>query len=183
MPDIKISAFTDGGLVQNGDFVAGVRGGANYKFIFGSVAAFDIGSDIDDIPQYEDDGSGNPVLMAPALDTSQGNLFSKQQNFLSVELTADSADEIDWDVESAQNAHHTASGDVTLLDPSNMVDGGVYSFRWVQDSVTPYNLYFDDAYRFLGGDPSVSPVLGSVMIFTFRSDGMYMRGTYELFSA
>lgn len=176
MPDMKISEFPSGGSLENGDYVAGVRDGANTKFLIG------IGSDIGDIPMYEDDGSGDPILLLGTIDTLKTNLWSKQQVVPSVTLSAVGG-EIDWDLETAQNANHVASGNVTLNNPTNMQNGGVYSFRWVQSGSTPYTLAFDSAYKFNGGTPAVSNALNSVMEFTFKSDGSFMRGSYNLYSS
>jgi hypothetical protein len=46
MADLKISQFTDGGLVQDTDYVPAVRAGNNVKVLFGDAAAGDIGVDV-----------------------------------------------------------------------------------------------------------------------------------------
>lgn len=181
MPDEKISEFTSGGLVQTTDQLAGVRAGANYRFLTGSAASKDVGTDIDDIPQYTDDGLGNPVLSPDALDTNEANKWNKQQWIPAAVLLSDSSDEIDWDLDDAQCAQHVATGNVTLNNPTNMKDGGVYSFRWVQNDTTPYTLSFDTAFIFFAGAPIVSSDLESVCEFIFKSDGMYMRGIMNSF--
>lgn len=69
MPDRKISQFINGGLVQagGGDIVAGVRGGDNYYFIFGSGAGLNAGILVGDLITWYDNG-GSPAY--PPLDGS-----------------------------------------------------------------------------------------------------------------
>lgn len=50
MTDLKISQFTDGGLVQTTDDIAAVRVGGNVKVRFGSAAAASLGTDGEELP-------------------------------------------------------------------------------------------------------------------------------------
>lgn len=56
--DLKISQFTDGGLVQETDEIAAVRSGVNTKINIGSAAAADIGTGPDDVPINSDFSEG-----------------------------------------------------------------------------------------------------------------------------
>lgn len=69
MADLKISQFTDGGVVQNTDYLAAERGGDNAKVLVGTAASLDAGTGIGDLVVLEDNGSGQPAL--PAVDGSQ----------------------------------------------------------------------------------------------------------------
>lgn len=77
MPDLKISQFTDGGLVQDTDEIAAVRSGDNVKITTGTAAAMDAGTGIGDLVEIVD-VSGTPGL--PAIDGSQLTGLSGVQN-------------------------------------------------------------------------------------------------------
>lgn len=118
-----------------------------------------------------------------ALDAKAGlatkNSFTKQQNFGSVALTSSSA-HIAWNLDNAQVAKHVATENTTLDNPTNMVDGGTYIFKFVQHASAAKTLTFGNAYRWAGGfAPSVSTGLGAVDIFTFVSDGTHMDGVIQ----
>lgn len=85
MADKKISEFTDGGLVETTDEIAGVRTGDNVKVRFGDAAALNAGNNIGDLLVLEDDGAGNAAL--PVIDGSNLTGVSSSLVVLSDEVT------------------------------------------------------------------------------------------------
>lgn len=63
MTDLKISQFTDGGIIEETDIIAAVRSGVNTKVTVGSAATADIGSADEEVP----DGSIVNQKIADAL--------------------------------------------------------------------------------------------------------------------
>lgn len=110
--------------------------------------------------------------------TATARSYTAQQNFAQVALTSTAAS-IAWNLNTAQTAVHTATENTTLANPSNMVAGGTYIFKFIQ-SATPRTLAFGSAYKWPGGvAPTVSTGSGDVDILTFYSDGTNMYGTYQ----
>jgi hypothetical protein len=108
------------------------------------------------------------------------NEFTRTQNFNATTLTS-TANSIAWDLEQNQVVSHTATEDTTLANPTNMVDGATYIFRFIQDAGTARTLAFDTAYLWPGGSaPVVTTALGATDILTFISDGINMYGTFNL---
>lgn len=65
MTDLKISQFTDGGLVATSDDIAAVRIGGNVKVRFGSAAAASLGTDGEELPDNDAvDGKISAALSA-----------------------------------------------------------------------------------------------------------------------
>jgi predicted secreted protein len=80
-----------------------------------------------------------------------------------------------WNLNTAPSAKQTMTENTTLSSPTNQVEGGIYTFKFVQDS-TPRTLAFNSVYKFPGAVvPVVSTGSGAVDIFTFYSDGTNMR--------
>lgn len=149
--DLKISQFTDGGLVQETDEIAAVRSGVNTKINVGSAAAADVGTGPDDVPinsdlggaaylgagsnvgdlvQLEDVG-GSPGL--PAIDGSQltGVITESIMGLIEAgsNVTLDGSGTIaDPYIVNSTSAVATSADDVTLdpisgLTATNVQDG------------------------------------------------------------
>lgn len=108
---------------------------------------------------YGDVVNANVVLGQP-------NVFTAQQSILPVSLTSTSAS-IAWNVLNAQNVHHTATENTTLANPTNLVAGTVYTFRWKQHASAAKTLAFGSAFRPAADMPLVSTVVNAVDIFVF----------------
>ncbi len=107
---------------------------------------------------------------------SVANVWTAQQNFGAAAITSTAAS-IAWDVATAQVAKHTATENTTLANPTNMVDGGHYEFRWKQHASAVKTLAFGNAYAWSGGvAPTVTTTVNAVDIFTFVCDGALMHG-------
>lgn len=105
--------------------------------------------------------------------------YEKTLNFNATTLS-DGAN-ISWDLESNQVASVTLAGNRTLDNPTNMVDGGTYILRVIQDGTGDRTLAYGSAYKFPSG---TAPVLttgtpSAVDILTFVSDGTNMYGVFQ----
>lgn len=168
MTDLKISEFADGSLVQTTDEIAAVRSGGNVKVSFGDAAAKDVGVAIGDIAEVTDDGTGSPELLMPNIDTTNPNDWSKQQYNTPDVLTADSSDEVDWDLDDAQTAKLILTGDFTLNNPTNFKGGATYILEVVQDGTGGHSLTFDTMYIMpLSFTPVVMQAANETTLFSF----------------
>lgn len=101
--------------------------------------------------------------------------FTKQQNFGTTTLTDGAT--INWDLDSNQVAKVTLGGNRTLANPTNMVDGGTYILRVIQDGTGSRTLGYGANYKWPGGTPpTLSTGAGAIDILTFISDGTNMYG-------
>lgn len=106
-------------------------------------------------------------------------LYTAQQNFGTATLTSTS-NSIAWNANTAQVAVHTATENTTLANPTNMVNGGTYIFKFIQHASSAKTLAFGSAYKWPNGvAPTVSTGASAVDIMTFWSDGTNMYGTYQ----
>jgi len=128
-----------------------------------------VGTDFLEIFSNADKGT-RKVLLSYYL--TQPGLFKSQQNFGAVSLT--DAANISWNLNTQQAARIVPTGTRILDNPTNQVDGGVYTL----EVLGPGDLTFGTAYKFEGG---VTPIFtgGSASIdkLTFESDGTNMLGT------
>lgn len=142
--------------VAGTDFCAATSGSGVLKGSSGSTTAATAGTD----------------FVAPGTAT----VFTAQQNFGSQALT--DAASITWNLATQQNAHVTLGGNRTLANPSNLVNGGTYILRVVQDATGSRTLAYGTAYKWPGGTvPVLSTAANAVDILTFVSDGTNMNGT------
>jgi hypothetical protein len=123
-------------------------------------------------------GSGNAVeatagtdYVAPGIATA----FTAQQNFGSQSLTYGSS--ITWNLATQQVASVTLTGNATLANPSNMVNGGTYILTITQDGTGSRTLAYGTDYLWPGGvSPTLTTTPGAVDVLTFVSNGSVMRG-------
>jgi hypothetical protein len=105
--------------------------------------------------------------------------FQQQQNFGSVSLT--DAATITWDLNSAQVASITLGGNRTLAAPTNMVSGGTYLLRIIQDGTGSRTVTFNSVFKWPGGTaPTLTTTAAAVDIITFACDGVSMFGVAQL---
>lgn len=101
--------------------------------------------------------------------------YTKQQNFGTTTLV-DGAN-ISWDLDDNQVSKVTLAGNRTLDNPTNMVDGGTYILRVIQDATGSRTLAYGTAYRWVGGAaPVLTTTANAVDYITFVSDGTNMDG-------
>lgn len=106
------------------------------------------------------------------------NVFTAQQNFASNALTDGAS--IAWNLNTQQAAHVTIGGNRTLANPTNMVNGGTYVLRVVQDGTGTRTLAYGANYTWPGGNiPVLSTAAGAVDVLTFLSDGVNMYGSIQ----
>ena len=67
---------------------------------------------------------------------------------------------------NGNNAQHTATENTTLANPTNLVNGTVYTFAWTQHASAAKTLAFGSKWAFGSGSSTVSVTVGSVQIFT-----------------
>jgi hypothetical protein len=101
--------------------------------------------------------------------------FTAQQNFGSQSLTYGSS--ITWNLATQQVASVTLTGNATLANPSNMVNGGTYILTITQDGTGSRTLAYGTDYLWPGGvSPNLTTTPGAVDVLTFFSNGTIMRG-------
>lgn len=99
--------------------------------------------------------------------------YTAQQNFAAATLTS-SSNAVAWNLQTAQTATLTMTENTTISAPTNLVNGGTYILKTIQDS-TPRTLAFNSAFKFPGGIvPSISTGSGAVDVWTFYCDGTNM---------
>lgn len=88
---------------------------------------------------------------------------------------------ISWDLRAEEVAKVTLTdATIQLNNPTNMVDGGTYIMRIIQDATGSRLLTFGTAYRWPNGiTPTVAQGANQVSIFTFVSDGTNMDGVMQ----
>lgn len=112
--------------------------------------------------------SGNPTLSAGTdmVKKNTANAYTAS-NTLTPQALTSSSGSIAWDAANGNNAHHTATENTTLANPTNLADGMVLCFRWKQHASSAKTLAFGSKWKFQGSS-TVSATTGSVQIFTGR---------------
>jgi len=115
--------------------------------------------------------SDNRVMVAKSPQTFEG-----QKNFPTQSLTYGA--NIAWDLDVGQVAQITLTGATAVLDnPSNMVNGGSYALRIVQDATGGRALTFGTAYKWVNGiAPAIPTGANQYMWISFLSNGVNMDG-------
>lgn len=118
--------------------------------LLSEIQALDVGKTIGDIPQYEDDGNGNPVLDAAALHKGALVTIDSNQSIPDVTFAF-----ISWDSQAYDTDGIWDSGDPTkLIVPSNVKKVRLScGLRWA-DAASSSNEYFTmiDKNRGSAGD-------------------------------
>lgn len=118
-------------------------------------------------------------LNANLVDKTVVNDYTAQQNFTSLALTS-TTNSIAWNLSTAQMAHHVATENTTLANPTNMKSGGRYTFRFVQHATIARTLAFGTGYKWPAGVAPVASIgANAVDIINFVSDGTFMYGTFN----
>lgn len=108
----------------------------------------------------------------------QQNAWSKQQYFAETTLT--DAGTIAWDVSINQNTKVTLGGNRTLGAPTNLVAGGTYTLRVIQDATGTRTLAYNAVFKWPGGStPALSTAPNAIDILSFISDGTNMYGAIQ----
>jgi hypothetical protein len=75
----------------------------------------------------------------------------------------------------------TLTGNATLANPTNMVNGGTYVLIIKQDATGSRTLAYGADYKWpVGTAPTLTTTANAVDIETFVSDGTYMYGVAQL---
>lgn len=127
-----------------------------------------------------DIGSTVQAYDADTAKTDVVQSYTKQQNFGTTTLT--DAASIAWDLDDNQVAKVTLGGNRTMAAPTNMVDGGTYVLRVIQDGTGSRTLAYNAVFKWPDGGtaPVLSTAASSVDILTFISDGTNMYGVAQL---
>lgn len=124
-------------------------------------------------------GSDVQAYDADTAKTDVAQEYTATQNFNATTLTDGAT--INWDASANQVASVTLGGNRTLANPTNMVDGGTYILRVVQDGTGSRTLSYGANYLWPGGTaPTLSTDADAVDILTFISDGTNMYGVAQL---
>jgi hypothetical protein len=119
--------------------------------------------------------SANTWTISRGFNANEVHSYTKQQNFGTATLT--DAANIDWNLDNEQVAKVTLTDNRTLNNPSNMVDGGTYVLRVIQDATGSRTLAYGTAYKWVGGvAPVLSTTASSIDLISFISDGTSMYG-------
>lgn len=115
------------------------------------------------------------VVAAQLLVKNVAQILTGQINFGTATLT--DGTNIAWNLNTQQVAEVELGGNRTLLNPTNMADGGTYILRVSQDIVGSRTLAYGSAYKWANGIvPVLSTTVGAIDIITFTSDGVSMFG-------
>lgn len=108
----------------------------------------------------------------------QQNAWTKQQYSAETTLTFNATQT--WDVSVNQMTKVTLTANATLSAPTNMVAGGTYSLRVIQDSTGSRTLAYNSVFKWPGGStPTLSTAPNAIDIITFISDGTNMYGAIQ----
>lgn len=118
-------------------------------------------------------------LVSDLLLNSNANQFTAQQNFVEATLTDGAT--INWNMNTQQAAKVTLGGNRTLANPTNLVAGGTYILRVIQDGTGSRTLGFGTAYKWANGiAPTLSTAAGAVDLLSFYSDGTNLYGVAQV---
>lgn len=103
--------------------------------------------------------------------TSGQSIFSPEVGLVSV------ASQVQWSLDTAQNASLLMTETTTLMNPTGMAGkAGKFCFlEIIQSSSTPYKLFYDTAYTNGGTLPPISTALGAVDGLILRCTGTEMQ--------
>lgn len=110
-----------------------------------------------------------------SLNIGHSNGWTAQQYSATSALTFGST--VNWDLNTAQSASLLATSNIpfTMAAPTNMKDGGTYTFKVTQFSTGGQVITWNAVFKFPGGTKFVlSTANNAVDIITFLSDGTSM---------
>jgi len=122
--------------------------------------------------KISDSTNGDNILMS----RKSPENFTGQKNFATATLTY--GVNISWNLDTQQVAKVTLTGATAQLDnPTNMVDGGTYSIKIIQDGTGGRAITYGTAYKFPNGvKPNMPQGIGEYLRINFESDGTVMDG-------
>ncbi|WP_428491671.1 hypothetical protein [Rhodopila sp.] len=99
--------------------------------------------------------------------------YTAQQNFGTATLT--DAATVTWNLNTAQTAKVTLGGNRTMATPTNMIDGGNYMLRVIQDGTGSRTITWNAVFKWPSGTaPTLSTGAGKVDLLSCTSDGASM---------
>ena len=110
--------------------------------------------------------------------TSVASVFTAQQNFGTATLTDGAT--INWNVATAQVAKVTLGGSRTMAAPTNLVDGGTYVLRVIQDATGSRTITWNAVFKWSGGTPpTLTATANGIDVISFTSDGTNLFGVAQ----
>jgi uncharacterized protein (DUF2141 family) len=111
--------------------------------------------------------------------TNVAQSYTAQQNFGTATLTDGAT--INWNMNTQQVAKVTLGGNRTMAAPSNLVDGGTYILRIIQDGTGSRTLTWNSVFKWPGGTaPTLTTTAAAIDMVTFISDGTNLYGVAQL---
>lgn len=176
--------------VNNGDLVSYViESGSNWEI--GSGTYTSSGTTLARTTIIASSNSGSAItattdgtvfiafLASDLLLNSNVNAFTAQQNFTEVALTDGAS--IAWNLNTQQVARVTLGGNRTLANATNLVAGGTYILRVIQDGTGSRTLGYGSIYKWANGVvPTLSTAANAVDILSFYSDGTNLYGVAQV---
>lgn len=171
------AAVVSSSLTSVGTIATGVWSGTDVAVADGGTGASDAATARTNLGLAI--GTDVQAFDADTVKKDVANVYTKQQNFGTATLT-DGAN-IAWNLDDGQSAKVTLGGNRTLDNPTNMIDGGTYILRVIQDATGSRTLGFGTAYKWPGGTPpTLTTTANAVDILSFVSDGTNMYGVSQL---
>lgn len=129
--------------------------------------------------------SGAPTRLAngsvgQVLVSAGGTSAPTWQQFPQTTQTLTDAATVAWDGALGPVAKVTLGGNRTLAAPTNLVDGGTYILRVIQDGTGSRTLAYNAVFKWPGGTaPVLSTAINAIDILTFVSDGTNLYGAAQ----
>lgn len=122
-------------------------------------------------------GSDVQAYDADTAKTDVAQEYTATQNFNATTLTDGTT--INWDASANQVCKVTLGGNRTMAAPTNLVDGGTYVLRVIQDGTGSRTITWNAVFKWSGGTaPTLSTGANAVDIISFVSDGTNLYGSF-----
>lgn len=119
------------------------------------------------------------VLISNVVQKNVVTNFTAQQNFGTATLT--DAATINWNMNTQQVAKVTLAASRTMAAPTNLVDGGTYLLRVIQDGTGSRTITWNAVFKWPAGvAPTLSTAPGAIDVVTFLSDGTNLYGAAQI---
>ena len=124
----------------------------------------------------------NGAVTSAKVDTAGVAVLGTAQSFttahgFAASTLVEGTSTIDWDLSANQVARITLTGNRTLSNPTNKVEGNVYILTVKQDGTGGRTLSFSSDYKFAGGSaPSITTTANKADVLTFVCEGTNLLG-------
>ena len=124
-------------------------------------------------------GTNVQAYDADTAKTDVAQEYTATQNFNATTLTDGAT--INWDASVNQVCKVTLAGNRTMAAPTNLVDGGTYALRVIQDATGSRTITWNAIFKWPGGTaPTLTTSANAVDVLTFVSDGTNLYGVSQL---